>query len=269
MVSVQPEVSRVLHAINLHVTGLLTPWLSYNQYESQTVNTSPDDEFPYDLTWLRKDNYDNYLTDYIKDATLIEYIEDACFFTASDKLVHISDDINELLKSHQLVGIGLGNVIRGSYSNTVFLRVYGVQTLIVARDSIVFSLISSKPLSRVPDPASDSAISRRYRGLAYELRHRYVVALSEPDIVESCESVCVRHGRSCRLTNMWLLSTDCNVIVSVVQVCRSCARDVMLSSPLRTPVFDEHSHVCRLGSRHFLSCHSLSSPSNRSICACS
>ena len=168
MVSVQPEVNRVLHATNLHVTGLVAPWLSYNKYESQTVNTSPDEEFPYDLEWLRKDKYDNYLTDHVKDATLIEYIEDACFFTASDKLVHISDDINELLKSRQLVGIGLGNVVRGSHSDTVFMRVYGVQTLIVARDSIFFSFIHNKPLSRLPpDSAIDSAMPRRYRGLAY------------------------------------------------------------------------------------------------------
>ena len=269
MVSVQPEVNRVLHAINLHVTGLVAPWLSYNKYESQTVNTAPGEGFPYDLAWLRKDNYDNFLTDYIKDATLIEYIEDACFFTASAKLVHISEDINELLMSHQLVGIGLGNVIRGSYSNTVFLRVYGVQTLIVARDSIFFSLLQDKPLSRIPDSVTGNAMPRRYQGLAYELRHRYFVTWSEPDIAESCESVCARRGMACNMTGLWLLSTECAVLVSLVQACRSCTHDVISSSQIRTPVFDGLSYVCRIGSIHFLSCRVRSSLSNRAICACS
>ena len=140
--------------------------------------------------------------------------------------------------------------------------------VVVARLMLVlyFSLIHNVPLSRLPPySAIDSAMPRRYRGLAVELRHRYVVTWS--DNSESCDSVCARRGRACSLTGMWLLSSDCDILVSLVQACRSCAHDVISMSQIRTPVFDEHSHVCRIGSIHFLSCHARSSFSNRSICA--
>ena len=268
MVSVQPEVNRVLHAINLHVTSLQAPWLSYNKYESQAVNTETKGSFPYDLASLRKDNYDKFIADYIRHAILIEYIEDADFFNSSDKLVHSSADIGGLMTSHHLAGIGLGNVVRGSYSNTVFLRVYGVQTLVVEQDSVFFSLVSAKPLWRLNEYVVDSSLSRHHLGPLYELQRRYVIALSVPDMAESCASVCGRRSRSCSVTGLWLLVTDCAVLRTLVKECRSCSQDTLSSSQIRTPVVVEHSLDCRIGSKHFLSCLAPSSPSNRSICAC-
>ena len=266
MVSIQPEVNRVLHAINSHVTSLRTPWLPYSKFESQVMNTDSGDTFPYDLTSLQEFTYDKFLADYIRRATLVEHIEDAGFFYATDKLVLISDDLSELMLSHHLVGDGLGGVVRGSYRETIFLRVYGVQTLVVSSGSVFMSLVPTAPSTR-PESAAKNTVPfpRRYRGTTNELLRRYNIALSLPDTTESCESVCRRHGKECSVTGLWLLTTDCDVLQAVVKECATCQQD---TESFRAPFLHRSSLNCRIGKRNFLSCISPSLLSTVSICPC-
>ena len=266
MVSIQPEVNRVLHAINSHVTSLRTPWLPYSKFESQVMNTDSGDTFPYDLTSLQEFTYDKFLADYIRRATLVEHIEDAGFFYATDKLVLISDDLSELMLSHHLVGDGLGGVVRGSYRETIFLRVYGVQTLVVSSGSVFMSLVPAAPSTR-PESAAKNTVPfpRRYRGTTNELLRRYNIALSLPDTTESCESVCRRHGMECSVTGLWLLTTDCDVLQAVVKECATCQQD---TESFRAPFLRRSSLNCRIGKRNFLSCISPSLLSTVSICPC-
>ena len=183
MASIQLEVNRVLHAINSHVTSLRTPWRSYSKFESHIINTDSGDTFPYDLTSLQEVTYDRFLADYIRRATLVEHIEDAGFFSATDKLVLIADDISELMLSHHLVCDGLGGMVRGSYRETIFLRVYGVQTLVVSSGSMFMSLVPTASSTR-PECAANKTVPvpRRYRGTTNELLRRYNIALSLPDM---------------------------------------------------------------------------------------
>ena len=276
MASIQPEVNRVLHSPDQRITTTAETRPIYNKYLSQITSYSAS-VTNYNLIHLQKDLYDISVKGFIKHSTEILYLYDAAFYDQETPLLYICSDrasLNSLLRFHGLSGAGLGNMIRGTYQDTVYIRIFGHLVLIMSEHSPFWKTV---PRFCPVDPfdamkskyqADMKNVERNLRGLLYHISQAYDIVIAASSSDTNCMSVCATRDQQCTRTGLWLLNMDCTVLQKLVVKCTSCQTETSGRSESIVPSLSKEGR-CSLGYSYRLTCDDVKvTEGSYQICPC-
>ena len=253
-------------------------------FESQLLNgvITPD----LDLSWLRKDRYDALVREFILSGAILEYLEDSFFHDDDQKLLYTNcadaADMHAILTQRHMTGAGNGGIIRGSYDETLFMRVGSAHVLIVCRSSPIYARYRPEVESRArrrtrPQSGakarlrlaqirhtSSARVPRPLLGVAYALRRDYDVIVGARN--QSCDEVCITQMSRCARAGLWLLNYDCAIMSEFCPVCGVCKQTAGIKPYIGVyPATDLHNVY--LAFPHYLNCELSSAELNR-VCPC-
>ena len=280
MSSIQPEVNRVLHAPYKDVIS--TSENQRRQFSRYTAHVATETcHLPYNLEYLQKGAYDQFMIKFIESASVIQNLEDAGFYKPGDQLLYLGckDErpcMDSLLQDHGLSGAGLGFMVRGAYHGTVFLRVYNVLVLIIPRSSQFFSYVSDAQLQvgdvfpvSAPGFAHLDSISRKSKGTVAHIESQYRIVVASDN--HDCFRLCQSHALECSRAGLWLLNHRCEILQHFVEDCTKCD-DSDIKHIRSGPMIErrKEGNVCLLARSNFhLQCHGGGVGGHRRICTCS
>ena len=281
MVSIQPEVTRSAHIRSRDITSLgrVPP---RDVFESQLLNEMTHPRW--NLSILAKERYNQFIYSFISNGIIIDYLEDALFYNKSDKLLFIKcldfHQLDAMLQERHLIGAGNGGIIRGAYNGSLFLRMTGVQVLIMCQSSTLYKTHRKVIQLRKDQGNSTEAmisnvstnnnitnrrVHRSLLGVIYRLQRDYNVIVGY--LNRSCDDVCKQTSGYCDRVGLWLLNRDCSVAQRCCSECGSCRGQVGIRPYVGYyPAMDSDS-IVHLSFPHYLNCQ-MAAETHRRICPC-
>ncbi|CAH1787716.1 unnamed protein product [Owenia fusiformis] len=288
LVTIIPEVSRSLHMENQAVntpSDLLIPGdntEAISMYNGRHIKHTFDN--------LQEAEYDEFITRFVREAYHIDHIEDVAFFSSrEDERVNnfvftncdTPEELGKVMESLRLVGMGNGGVVRGVYKDTVFLRPYGSQVLIVCKPSIWYQLANSAPSTTdlirtfVDERAFrrlEETMGRSKIGVLYRLEN-FGYEIRKGRSGQSCFDVCTSHNEICDTDGIAILDTNCRILKELApeyKNCKGAPKSIYKSKGFYLPAMDRAGDWViskRKPTFYFYNCHAFKYGFNR-ICAC-
>ena len=266
LVSIQPEIMRAFHESDKSVKNLTQ---LRKAYPRSAIADTILNQTEYKMDGLTEENYDKLVREHLIQATLIEYMKDAAFFTTNEKLLYTNctdkESLDRIMTEQHLLGIALGKVVRGVYKHTVFIRLYYAKVLVVCENSPFYAEI---PTHSTFDPGTlaitlQRSVKRKYLAPIYALATSYHHVIS--DLNQSCADACNRKSLSCDSYGLVLLEEGCEVVYYFFKECLTCKASVKHKKAWPRPSIDNE-QVCSLGNQ--LSACDATSPYVKRLCAC-
>ncbi|CAH1787718.1 unnamed protein product [Owenia fusiformis] len=288
MVTIFPELSRSLHVENQEINVPSDLRIPRDDTEAISMYNGP--RIQHILDTLGESDYDEFITQFVRGAYKIEHIEDVAFFSHSqDKRVlnfvfpncDSPEELNSMMVARGLVGFGNGGIVRGAYKDTIFLRPFGNQVLIVCKPSIWHGVASTAPsatdlirtfVNGITLKRLERTMGRPKMGILYSLENNEF-QIRKGKSGQSCFDVCAANNEVCDRIGISMLDTNCGVLRALSSDYNNCKESpltIYKSLEFYLPAMDPDGDWLisrKIPSFYFYNCYAANSEFSR-ICAC-
>ncbi|CAH1777957.1 unnamed protein product [Owenia fusiformis] len=288
MVTIIPELSRSLHMENQAIN--IPSDLRIPSDDTEAISIYDGPRVKHSLDNLGEKEYDEFITQFVRSAHKIDYLEDAAFFFPSqDKQVpnfvftncNNQKEASAVMASHGLVGLGNGGVVRGDYKDTVFLRPYGNLVLMVCKPSMWYGVANNAPsatdlihtfVNKITWKLLDQTMGRPKMGILYHLEN-FDYEIRKGKSGQSCFDVCAANNEICDKVGISILDTNCGILKVLAPEYNSCKEapvSVYKSKEFFLPAMDPAGTWLiskRIPNFYFYNCYAAKTGFSR-ICSC-